>query len=86
VDTVTLRHAALSLGAVLLLCMAIYLYYEVRHEVRSQPAIAQVEPPPRPRHPAREESAPPPSTPAPPSRGRPQAADAGRDAHRTFLL
>jgi len=64
VDTVTLRHAALPLGALLLLGVAIYLFYEVRHEVRSQSAIAS---PPRPRHPTPEESAPPPpSTPAPP--------------------
>ena len=54
VDTVTLRHAALPAGAVLLLGVGVYLF----HEVRTEPAIAQVEArTPRP-PPVREEQPP----------------------------
>lgn len=69
VDIVTLRHAALPIGAVLVLGLGIYLF----HEVRSQPAIAQVAPTPHP-HPAPEQPAvePPPAAPQPQVAVKPQ--------------
>ncbi len=62
---VTLRHALLPIGAVLLLAVGVYLF----HEVNSQPAVAQVDPTVHAAHsappPAHVESTAAPSTPAP---------------------